>query len=165
MYTELDIVSLELLIDDLAYFGYRHFTKNFLTKMKKELPLAIEHAKHNFDWDGIKSSKQYNTRLDRRKKRRKLDNYDDFDWKADPGEKAHRIFEWWKLRFEVDKDQTTFPCFRLALRLVVLTQMSSCAVERVFSQLKLIRDACGDNMFEDMTEIRMFMRCKGDLNV
>ena len=72
MYTELDIVSLELLIDDLAYFGYRHFTKNFLTKMKKELPLAIEHANKKFDWDSIKSSKQYNTRLDCRKKRRNI---------------------------------------------------------------------------------------------
>ena len=91
---ELDIASLELLIDDLANFEYRHFTKNFLNKMKKEVPLAIEHANKIFDWESIKSTKQYKTRLDNRRKRRKLDDNHQFDWKSDPGEKANRIFEW-----------------------------------------------------------------------
>ena len=54
--------------------------------------------------------------------------------------------------------------FAKAIRVVVLTQLSSCAVERVFSQLKLIRDTCGDNMMEDMLEIRMFERCNGNLS-
>ena len=45
----------------------------------------------------------------------------------------------------------------------MLTQVSSCAIERVFSQLKLIRDVCGDNMLEDMLEIRMFERNNGDI--
>ena len=45
-----------------------------------------------------------------------------------------------------------------------MTQLSSCAVERAFSQLKLIRDACGDNMMEDQLEVRMFERCNGDLD-
>ena len=80
----------------------------------------------------------------------------------DAGEKACRIFEWWKVRFT---DTTMFTCFRFALRLVVLSQMSSCSVEGLFSQLKLIRETCGGNMMEDMNEIRMFMRCNGDLNV
>ena len=110
---------MELLIDDLVYFEYRHFTKCFIAKMKKELPLAIEHANQNFDWESIQPTKQYKTRMDHRKKRRKLNDNHQFDWKSDPGEKASRIFEWWKVRFEVDKDQTQFPCFRLALRLVV----------------------------------------------
>ena len=42
-------------------------------------------------------------------------------------------------------------------------QLSSCAVEQVFSQLKLMRDACGDNLKDDMLELRMFMRCNGKL--
>ena len=46
--------------------------------------------------------------------------------------------------------------FAEAIRVVVLTQMSSCAVERVFYQLKLIQDTCGDNMMENMLEIKMF---------
>jgi len=82
------------------------------------------------------------------------------DWKDDPGERASIVWEWWKLRM-IDNDD--FKYFRHALRLVVLTQISSCSIERVFSQLKLVRDACGDNMLEDMVKIRMFCRCNGDL--
>ena len=37
-------------------------------------------------------------------------------------------------------------------------------VERIFSQLKLIRDTCSDSMLEDILEIRMFEMCNGDLN-
>ena len=48
-------------------------------------------------------------------------------------------------------------------RAVVLTQISSCAVERVFSQLKLIVESCGENLMEDMLEIRMLLRNNGDL--
>ena len=47
---------------------------------------------------------------------------------------------------------------------MVLTQLSSCSVEQVFSQLKLICDACSDSLMEDMLEIRMFERCNGDLD-
>eukprot|EP00979_Chaetoceros_neogracilis_P013528 scaffold3881_cov173-Chaetoceros_neogracile.AAC.2 len=39
-----------------------------------------------------------------------------------------------------------------------------CAVERVFSRLKKMRDICGDNSLEDMTEVRIFMMCNGDLD-
>ena len=51
----------------------------------------------------------------------------------------------------------------LVERAVVLTQISSCAVERVFSQLKLIVESCGENLMEDMLEIRMLLRNNGDL--
>ena len=83
------------------------------------------------------------------------------DWKLDAGEKATRIWEWWR---EIVVDDKEFPCFSLALRLVgTMQQVSSCAVERVFSQLKLIREVCGDNLYRDMLEVRMFARCNGDL--
>ena len=78
----------------------------------------------------------------------------------DAGEKASRIWEWWRVRvYEIENSQLSF--FAIAIRVVVLTQMSSCAIERVISQLKLIRDACRDNMMEDMLEIRMFEQCNG----
>ena len=48
--------------------------------------------------------------------------------------------------------------------MVLKLQLSSCAVERVFSQLNLIIDTCGENMLEDMVEIRMFERNNGDLS-
>ena len=162
---EWDLASLELLIDDLVYFEHGHFTNIFLTTMKKELPLAMECANQEYDWESIKPSKQNEKRLDRRRMRKKLDKDFQFDWKDDPGEKATRIFKWWKAMFVVDTDQTQFLCFRLALRLVVLSQMTSCSVERVLFQLELVRDACRDDMLEDMNEIRMLMRCNGDLNV
>ena len=54
----------------------------------------------------------------------------------------------------------------LALRLVVLIQLSSCSVERVFSRLKHIRDVVGDNMnmLEDIWEIRLLLQCNGELD-
>ena len=49
--------------------------------------------------------------------------------------------------YETENPKLKF--FAKAVRLVVLTQLSSCAIERVFSLLKFIHDACG-NMMEDM---------------
>eukprot|EP00986_Skeletonema_menzelii_P006502 scaffold2475_cov73-Skeletonema_menzelii.AAC.4 len=55
-----------------------------------------------------------------------------------------------------------FPKHYMAIRLVVLTQTSSCFIERVFSKLKLIRDAVGDNTLENITEVRLLVQCKGN---
>eukprot|EP00985_Skeletonema_marinoi_P022665 scaffold14588_cov110-Skeletonema_marinoi.AAC.1 len=44
------------------------------------------------------------------------------------------------------------------------TKLSSCSVERVFSKLKDIRDAVGDRMLEDISEIRLLLQCNGDLD-
>ena len=150
------IQRLQIIAMGLIHFEYQDFDNEFLTCLCKEIPLAVEHADRFFDWELIPHSKQYKTRLDRKIKRRRLDNGDNLDWKNDPGERACQIWEWWKLRM-LDNDE--FQYFRKALRLVVLTQVSSCSVERVFSQLKIMRDACQDNMLEDMVEIRMFCRC------
>ena len=60
--------------------------------------------------------------------------------------------------------EKSYPMYYLALCLIVLIQLSSCSVERVFSRLKHIRDAIGDNMLEsDISEIRLFLQCNGDL--
>ena len=88
-----------------------------------------------------------------------MDPNTELDWKEDDGEYACRIWEWWQPRVK------EFPCFALALRLVVLTQLSSCSVERVFSHLSLvIQDICGDGMLEDALEMRLFLQCNGDLH-
>jgi len=160
------VAALELLADDLTYFGYDSlFTDAFIDRLKQEIPSLIVEAQKEFDWEAVGNSKQYLTRSMKRAKRRTLDNDDENneeDWKKDPGEMASRIWEWWRTRvYEVENPKLQF--FAQAIRVVVLTQLSSCAVERVFSQLKLIRDACGDNMMEDMLEIRMFELCNGDL--
>ena len=52
-----------------------------------------------------------------------------------------------------------FQFIPLALRLVALVQPSSCGIERVFSQLKLILDACGENVLESTLQCRLFERC------
>jgi hypothetical protein len=48
--------------------------------------------------------------------------------------------------------------FDVALRLVALVQPPSCSLERDFSQLKLIVDACGQ-MIQPTLESRMYERC------
>jgi hypothetical protein len=52
-----------------------------------------------------------------------------------------------------------FPAWKHAIRLVVLVQPSSAAVERIFAQLKNIVDVCGESMRPDMLEYRIFQRC------
>ena len=156
------VERLNLLADKLSHFEYRQFTSEFIEGLKKEIPFAIGISQQAFDWDSIKETKQYKTRMSRSIKRRQLGDDHDFDWKKDPGEKACRIWEWWKVRL---LGSHGFHHYKMALRLVVLAQLSSCSVERVFSQLKLIRDACGDNMKGDMCEIRMFLRSNGEIFV
>ena len=42
------------------------------------------------------------------------------DWKKDPGEKASKIWEWWRLRvYDIENPKLMF--FAQAIRLVVLT--------------------------------------------
>ena len=66
--------------------------------------------------------------------------------------------EWWKAR----KDR--YPCHGLAIRLIVLAQLSSCSVERVFSKLERIRQSTGDTLKEDMCEVRLLLQCNGTLD-
>ena len=60
-------------------------------------------------------------------------------------------------------DENKFPCFSSALRLIVLVKVSSCAVKRVFSQIKYVLYVCG-NVYEDHLVVRIFNRCNGDSN-
>ena len=80
------------------------------------------------------------------------------DWKLDDGEYSCRIWKWWRTHI------VKFRFLGLALRLVILCQLSSCSVERVFSRLKLIQELCGGGMLEDHLEMRLFLQCNGDLH-
>ena len=83
------------------------------------------------------------------------------NWKDDIGERGRRIYEWWRAAM---KDRANvIPCFYKAVRLIVLDQVSSAAVERVFSQLTFIRRIVGDGIVGDMLELRAFMRCNNGL--
>jgi len=166
-----DTVLVDSYADLLVHFRFPEFTDDFIKEFKKEIPKMILRSKEPFDWDGMVQSRLYSSRLQR--KRRKgvtcidreadIETVAETDWKKDPGEKADRIWRWWRPIVATGSISRNFPCYHLALRLVGLVQVSSCAVERVFSQLKYIRDRCGDNIYEDMLEIRMFAQCNGDL--
>ena len=73
------------------------------------------------------------------------------DWTDDPSEKSRRIWERWRLY----RDLSTFQYFKVAVRIVVLVQVSSASVERVFSQLVQITNACGDGLLRDMLQLRL----------
>lgn len=155
-----DVVTvLYALAEKLMVFGFPQFNESFIEKLRKEQPKVVREAKKDHDLDRIPSTRQYQTRLQKRIKRKKLHlQGTEVDWKRDAGEYAQRIWQWWKPR----KDK--FPHHGLAIRLVVLLQLSSCSVERVFSKLESIRVGTGGNLKEDMTEVRLFLQCNGDLD-
>jgi len=90
---------------------------------------------------------------------------DGSSWLNDPGEKARRIWHYWKpiVSSKAATDKDDYRHYRKALRLVALVQVSSCAVERVFSQLLEIRRKCKDGMLEDILEVRLFEQCNGSV--
>jgi hypothetical protein len=176
-----DIEALRLLADDLACFGngFPEFQKaDFIDKLKAELPNAVEHAKKQFDWDAIEGSKLYddrakkrNLRAQKRVRESQLGQHAETiptptqstgrectfeNWKKDPGERARRIYYWWRTRFVSSK--TTFKYFLWALRLIVLLQASSAEIERVFSQLTMIIRVCGSSLLEESLELRTMLR-------
>jgi len=73
-------------------------------------------------------------------------------WEDDSIEVARRRWEWWRAK------RGKFTYFSKAARLVVLVQVSSAAVERIFSQVKYILEQIGDSALEENIECRMMER-------
>ena len=144
--------------DKLDCFRYRHFDSKFKEKLRKEMPDLVREAKRDHNLGRIPESKEYKTRLQKRIRRKKPDSDTVLSQENDAGEYSERIWQWWKAR------RDKFPAHALALRLAVLAQLSSCSVERVFSKLKIIRERCGEKLYDDMCEIRLFLQCNGDLS-
>ena len=157
---DMSISVAELLVDDLSFLEFPEFTDEFLEGVKKELPSIREEARKPFNWDAVPGAEAYNTSQER-----DVDPPDPRGvstrevhfrtWQEDIGEKGRRIWEWWKVRMV---GSYKWPKWSLALRLCVLVQPSSAAIERVFSQLKLIVDAIGTKELEETLEYRMFKR-------
>ena len=74
-------------------------------------------------------------------------------WEDDLKESARRIMAWWKAAYLAGR----FLPWTKAVRIVALVQMSSTFVERVYSQAKLVREACGDTMLRDNYETRLMV--------
>ena len=157
--SDADIVTLlHDLAEKLKATKFKQFeNKSFMRRLKEEMPALVKAAKRDHDLNKFEPSRRYKTRLQRRIKRTGKEE-SEMDWMDDAGEYAERIWQWWRTR------RMRYPMHYLALRLVVLIQLSSCSVERVFSRLKHIRDVVGDNMLEDIWEIRLLLQCNGELD-
>ena len=178
---DIEQTSAELLVDNLKYFEFPEFTPEFLAEVKKELPQLMHQARQDFDWDSLDGAEDYNRTLTAKLKAKEaaaakaaartasIEESKRGDgrpiavdltrevqartWLDDPAEKGRRIWLWWRPRVN---GVNWFRCLPTVLRLVALVQPSSAAVERIFSKLKLILDACGNNMLEETLETRIF---------
>ena len=154
-----DIVTvLHDLADKLLVYECRHIDESFIKKLKKEMHKLVNDAKGDHDLDRIPSTRQYQTRMQKRIKRHKLAKDTILDWKNDAGEYAERIWKWWKHRKE------KYPYHGVAIRLIAYAQLSSCSVERVFSKLEKIVKVTSDTLKEDMCEVRLLLQVNGDLD-
>ena len=86
----------------------------------------MKEAKKHGDLENIPCSKLYTKRMQKIIKKKKLPDGTVLNWKKDAGEYATRIWKWWK------SHRQRFPYHAMAIRLVVIAQLSSCSVDRVF---------------------------------
>ena len=64
------ITMLHPLADKLLYVGYTHFKEYFIVQLKRELPRIVEETNKDHDLDTIKPSKLFQTRMEKRRKRK-----------------------------------------------------------------------------------------------
>ena len=131
--------------------------------METELKSIVQRARIQFDPEALPGSRQYNTKAEQRfqknQQRRGPERREYMvprSWREDPGEKARRIWEWWRVILQSTNIKSKFAHFIDALLLVVLVQVSSAVAERVFSALKRVRDTCGDRLVQSSLELRIF---------
>jgi hypothetical protein len=137
------LAEMEALVDQLVAFSIGRLQRwDFREYLKKELPRYLGIVNSGINWNTIdEEAIAYD---------KKEDNTD--TWKSDESEVARRVWTFW-----VSK-RSQFNYMTVAVALIILVQTSSAAVERVFSQLKLIIDACGQNSLSDLLELRLFRR-------
>jgi hypothetical protein len=105
-------------------------------------------------WNNLDVSSEYDEKL-----ATKIGNGtigDDVTWKDDPIESARRVWEFWRVH---RKNVKIFHIAKAAC-LIALVQISSASVERIFSQMKLIQDSCGDSLLEETLFGRVCEHCK-----
>jgi hypothetical protein len=131
------------LVDALKEFGINRLQRgDFREGVKKKLPQYLAIIHFGINWNTIdEEAIVYDKKEDIT-----------YTWKSDELEVARRVWMFW-----INK-RIHFNYMTVAVALTVLVQTSSAAVERVFSQLKLIIDACGQNTLADILELRLFRR-------
>jgi len=139
------VASAAPLIDSLSVFGFPELTDTVLAGIKDELCDVLAAARGPYVWADLPGADKYDKAAGGSDK-----------WREDPAEKARRFWLRWR---DMCYPTQQFPHFATAIRLVVLVQPSSAAIERCFSQLKLIVDETGCAILSDLLRLRMFMRC------
>ncbi|KAL3765855.1 hypothetical protein ACHAWO_006400 [Cyclotella atomus] len=145
-------------VKDLKSFGFDEFHdgNGIIDNIIDEIPYykgMLDRTGEDF-WNGVEGATKYDIDL----ARKVVDNPDKYagsTWKDDPIEKARRVWEWWR----ANHSNPGIFYFAEAARLVALVQISSAAVERIFSQVKLICETTGDSPLEENLEVRLFERC------
>jgi hypothetical protein len=138
--------EVSLLVRELKHFQFPEFTVTFLDSMIEEIPTYLAFLDSaQCDWSKLKGAGKHDSKA-------RMTGGDSESWKDDPAELARRVWEWWRGRMN------RFTFFKEAVLLVVLVQVSSASVERVFSQLKLILESGGSECLNDMNELRVFER-------
>ena len=66
------VTVLHPLVDKLIHFDYPQFTEDFLNQMKKEIPRLLNEVNRYHDFDEIKPSNLFKTRMQKRIKKKKL---------------------------------------------------------------------------------------------
>lgn len=142
------VLELEESIIGLREFGFDELRDKVLIEdMRKEIPAYIAAIKttHESFWSKVDGAKEYD---DEAKKK----DGNETSWKDDRIEQSRRVWEWWRVK----SDKLFY--FFTAARLVAIVPLSSASVERVFSQVKLIIEACGQNILEETLETRVMER-------
>lgn len=150
----MDHAAIEACIKDLRNFDFDEFREvnGILDDVIEEIPAYLALLTNTTDTllSSLRGAAEYDKDLE--DKAAKDPSKQGKTWKDDPIEVARRAWEWWRLH------RNKFVYLSMAARLVVLAQVSSASVERIFSQLKLIIDAVGVSALKDNLECRLFER-------
>ena len=145
---DMTVLQLEEAILGLREYGFDELREKVIIEdMTKEIPTykaAILSTPESF-WSKVEGARRYDDNV----ATKKGENY---SWRDDRIEQSRRVWEWWRMK----SDKLFF--FFTAARLVAIVPLSSASVERVFSQVKLIVETCGQNLLEETLETRVMER-------
>ena len=123
----------------LLHYNYHYFSPEFIRRPKNEFSKLVSASHLDHDFDKIINPNQFQNRIQKRIKRKKLDPNVLLTWYNNDSGYAYNIWEGWRGR------RYDFTCWDVEFRLVVLSQTSSYSIERIFSRLKLVEDAIEEN--------------------
>ena len=145
-------------VQDLTHFCFDEFCSSSGTvdDMIEQIPsymVKVQSTTSKF-WKNVAGAEKHNAKL-AKKAADGPEKYGSATWKTDPIEQARCVWWWWR---ETHNYQGIH-FFSIAARLVVLVQVSSASVERIFSQMKLICETTGNIPLEETVLACVFQQC------